>query len=158
MVVAGTAGTVATSPATADISGVSESVRVVLDEGLSTESFEATVSLVSDVPVASGTGLIGMTVTLDSEAEGSLQFTLTSQTSGETQGGDIVDTQAQGQLRIGIDAFNGCRESCEEELSIEFVRTDDPVSGTLGLTFSLDGIASTESESDGSASIDFAID
>jgi hypothetical protein len=156
----GVAGSIATGPV-ADLSGVSDDVRLTLDADTPSERITAVATVDVDAVIASGTGQIGLSVTLDNDAEGSLSFTLTSGTTGSTQGTDIVDTQAQGTARVGIDAFEGCGPGpCDEELVLEFNRTDVALDGVLGLTFSLDGLASTETEApeQGSGSITFSID
>ena len=156
--VVGIAGSVATGPV-ADLSGVSEDVRVTLDADNPSATVTAVATVDVDAVVASGSGQIGLSVVLDNDAEGSLAFSLTSDTTGDTQGTDIVDTQAQGNARVGIDAFEGCGPGpCDEELVLEFNRTDGTLDGVLGLTFSLDGLASTETEAPAPGSITFSID
>lgn len=153
----GTLGTVATSGPVADISGVSGTERVLLDGDSPVVEQTAVATIDVDAVVANGSGGIGLEVVLDSDAEGSLAFTLTSLTTGESQSGDIVDTQAQGTARIGINAFDGCGPgACDEELAIEFRRTDPELTGPLGLSYTLDGFAETETEATGS--ITFSID
>lgn len=139
----------------ADISDVSEDVRVALAAG-ETAQFDATVTVNADSAISSGTGQIGLAITVDTEAVGGLSATISS--SSTTQTVDIVDTQAQGTARIGIDAFNDCggASTCEELLAIDFVRTDDG-DGTVGFTFSLDALASTDSEEGGTGTISFDI-
>lgn len=139
----------------ADISDVSQDVRLALAAG-ETAQFDATVTVNADSAISSGTGQIGLAITVDSSAVGGLSATISS--SSSTQTVDIVDTQAQGTARIGIDAFNNCggASTCDEPLAIDFVRTDDG-EGSLGLTFSLDALASTESEEGGSGTITFDI-
>ncbi len=154
----GVVGSVATSPATADISGVSEPVRVVLDADQPSRDVFASATISADGIIADGTGQIGLAIELDGDAEGSLAVTLSSDTTGQSQATDIVDTQAQGSARIGINAFDGCGEGCAEELTLTFERTDADLAGTLGLSFTLDGLASTEGEEAGSGSIRFNID
>ena len=154
----GVIGSVATSPATADISGVSEAVRVVLDANEPSRDVLASAIISADGLIADGTGQIGLAIELDGDAEGSLAVTLTSDTTCESQATDIVDTQAQGSARIGINAFDGCGEGCTEELTLTFERTDAELAGTLGLTFTLDGLASTDGEEAGTGSITFSID
>jgi hypothetical protein len=157
MFVAGTCATVATTAPTADVSGESASVDVFLDADQPVQEFSAVATIDVDAVVAAGTGQIGLNVVLDSDAEGSLAFTLSS--ASTSQGGDIVDTQAQGTARIGIDAFDGCGPGpCDEELLIEFRRTDPELAGTLGLTFTLDGLASTETEPTEPGSLTFSFD
>jgi hypothetical protein len=157
MFVAGTFATVATTAPTADVSGESITVDVFLDADQPAREFGAVATIDVDAVVASGTGQIGLNVVLDSDAEGSLAFSLRSATA--SQGGDIVDPQAQGTARIGIDAFDGCGPGpCDEDLTIEFRRTDPELTGTLGLTFTLDGLASTETEPTEPGSITFRID
>jgi hypothetical protein len=143
--VVGIAGSVATGPV-ADLSGVSEDVRVTLDADNPSATVTAVATVDVDAVVASGSGQIGLSVVLDNDAEGSLAFSLTSDTTGETQGTDI-------------DAFEGCGPGpCDEELVLEFNRTDGTLNGVLGLTFSLDGLASTETEAPAPGSITFSID
>jgi hypothetical protein len=152
----GVTASVATSGApTADISDVSEDVRVALDPG-QTAQFDATVTVNADSAISSGTGQIGLALTIDTDAAGGLSATISSNSASETF--DIVDAQAQGTARIGIDAFNDCggASTCEEPLAIDFVRTDDG-DGSLGLTFSLDALASTDSEEGGTGTISFVI-
>ena len=106
----GVAGSIATGPV-ADVSGVSDDVRLTLDANNPSERITAVATVDVDAVIASGTGQIGLSVTLDNDAEGSLAFSLTSETTGSTQGTDIVDTQAQGTARVGIDAFEArCAE------------------------------------------------
>jgi hypothetical protein len=156
--VVGIAGSVASAPV-ADLSGVSEDVRITLDADNPSATVTAVATVDVDAVVASGSGQIGLSVVLDNDAEGSLSFSLTSDTTGETQGTDIVDTQAQGTARVGIDAFEGCGPgACDEELVLEFNRTDGTLDGVLGLSFSLDGLASTETEATTPGSITFSID
>jgi hypothetical protein len=152
----GVTASVATSGApTADISDVSEDVRVALDPG-QTAQFDATVTVNADSAISSGTGQIGLAIAVDTDAAGGFNATIRSNTESQTI--DIVDTQAQGDARIGIDAFNTCGSSstCEEPLIIDFARTDDG-DGSLGLTFSLDALASTDSEEGGTGTITFEI-
>jgi hypothetical protein len=154
----GLAASMATSESvpSADISDVSEDVRVALGAG-ETAQFDATVTINADSAISSGTGQIGLALNIDTDAVGGLSATISS--NSETQTVDIVDTQAQGTARIGIDAFNDCGASstCEEPLAIDFVRTDDG-DGSVGLTFSLDALASTDSEEGGTGTITFVID
>jgi hypothetical protein len=155
----GTLATVATSAPAADISGVSGEFRVTLDADNPVEERTAVATIDVDAAVASGTGAIGLQVVVDDDAEGSLAISLTSSTTGASQSGDIVDTQAQGELRIGIDAFDGCGPgACDEELVLEFRRTDPELGGTLGLSFVLDGLASTDSDQPVDGSITFSVD
>jgi hypothetical protein len=141
---------------TADISDVSEDVRLVLDASQPTAAFDASVTVNADSAISSGTGQIGLALAIDTDAVGGFSATITS--NSETQTIDIVDTQAQGSARIGIDAFNDCggASTCEEPLTIDFVRTDDG-EGSIGLTFSLDALASTDSEEGGTGTITFVI-
>lgn len=155
----GTLATVATTAPAADISGVSSDFRVTLDADSPVEERTAVATIEVDAAIASGTGAIGLSVVVDGDAEGSLAFTLTSSTTGASQGGDIVDTEAQGTARIGIDAFDGCGPgACDEDLVLEFRRTDPDLNGTLGLSFSLDGLASTDTETPADGSISFRVD
>ncbi len=156
----GVVGSVATTePITADISGVSNEVRVVLDANEPSREIFATATIDADAAIAAGTGQVGLAVEIDGDADGSLAITLTSDTTGQSQATDIVDTQAQGSARIGIDAFEGCgAEACDEDLVLRFERTDAELEGTLGLTFTLDGLASTDGEEAGTGTIRFSID
>jgi hypothetical protein len=157
MFVGGIAASIATSPPAADVSGESDPISVVLDANQPEREVRATATIDVDAAVAAGTGQIGLTVVLDADAEGSLAFSLRSET--EEQTGDIVDTQAQGTTRIGIDAFADCAEGpCDEPLTLEFRRTDTELEGTLGLTFTLDGLASTETEPTSPGTISFSVD
>jgi hypothetical protein len=157
MCLGGAAATVATSAPSADVSGESGPVTVVLDADEPERQFTAQATLDVEAVVAEGTGQIGVTVILDADAQGSLSFRLRSET--EEQSGDIVDTQAQGTTRIGIDAFAGCADTpCDEPLTLEFRRTDTELDGTLGLTFTLDGLASTETEPTEPGTITFQVD
>jgi hypothetical protein len=157
MVVGASAASIATSPPAADVSGESDPISVVLDANQPERALAATATIDVDTAVAAGTGQIGLTVVLDADAEGSLAFSLRSET--EEQTGDIVDTQAQGTTRIGIDAFASCPEGpCDEPLTLEFRRTDTELEGTLGLTFTLDGLASTEAEPTSPGTITFRVD
>jgi len=153
----GVVGSVATGEPAADISNVSDEIRVALDASAPDAQFDAFVTVNADSAVSSGTGQIGLTLTIDSEASGSLTATMTS-SNGDSQTIDIVDTQAQGSARIALDAFSGCAAtSCEDGLAIDFARTDSDLEGTLGFTFSLDALVSTESETGGDGSITFEI-
>lgn len=151
----GVVGSVATGEPAADISTVSDEVRVALDASAPEAQFDAFVTLDADSAVSSGTGQIGLTITIDVDATGSLTATMRSNSDSQTI--DIVDTQAQGSARIALDAFDGCSTlPCEEPLAIDFARTDGEVEGTLGFTFSLDALVSTDSETggDGTISVD----
>ncbi len=152
----GVVGSVATGEPAADISNVSNEVRVALDASSPDARFDAFVTVNADSAVSSGTGQIGLTITIDNDAVGSLTATMTSNDDSQTI--DIVDTQAQGSARIALDAFNNCASvPCEEPLAIDFARTDGELDGTLGFTFSLDGLVSTDSETGGTGSIGFDI-
>lgn len=153
----GVVGSVATGEPAADISNVSDEIRVALDASAPDAQFDAFVTVDADSAISSGTGQIGMTISIDSDATGSITATMTS-TSGDTQTIDIVDTQAQGSARIALDAFSRCAlTSCEDGLAIDFSRTDSDLEGTLGFTFSLDALVSTDSETGGDGTIGFQI-
>ena len=139
----GVVGSVATSAPAADLSDVSREVRVALDANNPEANFEAFVTADSASAFANGTGQIGLRITSDGDASGGLSASIVSPT--EQNSIDIVDTQAQGSARIGIDAFNNCTsQPCEEPLSLQFFLSDGD--GPLGLTFSLDALVSTETE------------
>ena len=145
---AGVVGSVATTGPSADISGVSSEERVVLDAETPSARFSAVAILTAAGATTTG-GEIGLNVLVDGAADASLVYTLLSDTTGEEVSGDIVDTQAQGSARVGIAAFQGCTETCTDELTIELSRTDAALDGELDVTFSLDALASTEAEAAG---------
>lgn len=149
----GVVGSIATTGPAADLSGVSEETTVVLTGDDPIAVIGATATLTASGATTTS-GEIGLTVVVEG-ADGSLSYTLRSTEDSTT--GDIVDTQAQGSARIGIAAFQGCTDSCTEELTIELERTDAALEGELVVTFSLDGLASTE-EADASGDIDFSIE
>lgn len=152
--VVGVVGSVATDgPVSADVSGVSDDESVVLTAEQPTATFSAAAHLVLDNDANVSSGEVALTVSPDGAATGSLAFTIAGATDDNS--GDIVDTEAQGSTRIGIGAFSGCANECTEELTITFDRTDGG-DGELGLTWSLDGVASTNVESSGA--IEFEID
>lgn len=148
----GVVGSMATSDVAADVSDVSNEIRVSLAPN-GEARHDGTVSVVADSPIASGTGQIGLNVTIDGDAFGGIQATIASSTDDATV--DIPDVQAQGSARVGIDAFNGCAgaTSCDEGLTIDFFRTDGG-DGTINLSFSLDALVSTEDGSAGTISFD----
>ncbi|MBM4282110.1 MAG: hypothetical protein FJ137_15575 [Deltaproteobacteria bacterium] len=139
----GALATTATSGPSASISGTSEEQTLALDAATPALAFDATATLTSDVPVVGGE--LGLSVFLDADAAGSLKVGLLSRTSGGRQELDIVDTQAQGSARIGIEAFASCEGiECIEGLELTFERTDQGLEGQLGLSFQLDGFADTD--------------
>ncbi|MDP2345251.1 MAG: hypothetical protein Q8O67_30180 [Deltaproteobacteria bacterium] len=152
--VVGVVGSVATTGPTADLSGVSEEETVVLDANTPSAAFTAAASLSAEGATTTG-GEIALNIVVEG-ADASLAYTLRSETTGEEETADIVDTQAQGSARIGIAAFESCTDSCVDELTIEFERNDASLEGELVVTFSLDALASTEAEATGD--IDLTID
>ena len=120
-------------------------VMFVLNAATPSLVIDAKARLETDVPVTSGE--IGLNIVVDSDADGSLSFALRSETSGEVARLDIVDTQAQGTARIGIEAFAGCNAGpCDDALVIELDRTDSGLDGDLGLTWQLDGLVDTSGD------------
>jgi hypothetical protein len=141
----GVAVTTATSEPSASISGFSDEESLVLDAATPALALDARATVNSDVPVI--TGEIGLNVSVNPDAVGSLAVGLRSLTSGAQQTLDIVDLQAQGLARIGIDAFEDCPTGrCVEELELTFERIDEALEGEVGLTFHLDGLADTETD------------
>lgn len=155
----GVAGSVATSSPSADLSGFSEDVRLALDAETPDITLGATATAESSDAIAAGTGQIGLSLSFDATATGSISYSLVSNTTGERTDGDVVDPQSQGELRAAIDAFNECSTgTCAEDLTITLSRTDVELEGTTGLTLSLDGVASLAEEGGDLGSITFDID
>lgn len=151
--VAGVVGSVATdAPADADVSGVSDDQTLVLSADNPTATITAAAHLVLDSPASVATGDIALNVQPDGDSNGGLSFTISGAT--DENSADVVDVASQGDTRIGIDAFAGCKDECTEELTLFFERTDGD--GDLGLSFSLDGVATTDVASAGV--IEFTID
>ncbi len=150
----GVVGSVATSGPAADVSGASDTFSVVLSADEPTASFTASAVLQLDSEATVTGGDIGLNVSADGDSPGSVACTLRSETTGQETTIDIVDTEAQGASRAGIDAFAGCATDCSEDLTIIFERTDTELEGSLGLSWSIDGLASTSVESTGTISFD----
>lgn len=151
--VVGVVGSIATGEPAADVSGQSESQSVVLTADAPSAEFSAAADLALDTEASVTGGEIAVNVAPD-EGVGSVTVTIRSSTGEETSV-DIVDTESQGATRIGIDAFAGCVTSCGEDLTVIFDRTDTELTGDLGLTWSLEGLASTDVAAAGT--IDFNI-
>lgn len=152
--VVGVVGSVATdAPVSADVSGVSDDQTLVLTSDQPSATFTAAAHLVLDTEASVTSGEIALTVLPDGDSSGGLSFSISGATDDNSS--DIVDAASQGETRIGINAFDGCKDECTEELTLTFERTDGG-EGDLGLNFSLDGVATTDVESAGV--IEFTID
>ena len=151
--VVGVVGSIATGEPAADVSGQSDSQSVVLNADAPSSEIAATADLALDAEATVTGGEIAVNVSAD-EGVGSVTVTLRS-SSGQETSVDIVDTESQGATRIGIDAFAGCVTACGEDLTVIFDRTDTELVGDLGLTWSLEGLASTDVAASGS--IDFNV-
>jgi hypothetical protein len=149
----GVIGSIATGEVTADISGQSpeESVVLTADEPSVEVGATSTLSLGGESRVSSGE--IAINVSPD-EGAGSLTVTLRS-SSGEESSVDIIDTESQGATRLGIDAFSGCTSTCSEELTLIFDRTDTELEGNLGITWSLEALATSENNVGGTIDFEF---
>ncbi len=143
----GVVASIASTGPAADLSGASDEQTVVLNGDNPSAVFGALATLRAPDATTTG-GEVGLNVAVDG-ADGSLVYTLRSETTGEQTTGDIVDAQAQGSARIGIDAFGNCGDGCTDELTIEFERTDEALDGDLEVTFSLDAFATTAAEATG---------
>lgn len=162
VVAVGVVSSVATTGGSpADISGSAGPFDLMLDAQSPSAVITAAALLDATDPIAAGSGEITLSVSLDDTADGSLHFLLRSETSGESNDGDIFDPEGQGSSSVAVIAFEGCGSgSCTEELTIEFERTDDALEGSMPLSWSLDGIASLDTPEDaaGSGTLDFDVD
>jgi hypothetical protein len=152
----GVAASLASTQPAANISGVGEQRRVVLNAATPSLVLDATATVNADVPILGGE--IGLNVDVDPESEGSLLVGLRSMTSSERQEADVLDPQAQGAIRVGIEAFAACPDgsACIEDLVVELSRSDDGLEGELALEFQLDGLVDTDGEpTEGGLQIDF---
>jgi hypothetical protein len=143
---AGVGASLASTQPAAGLSAIGEERRALLNAATPSLVFDATATATADVPILGGE--IGLNVSVDPDASGSLLVSLRSETTGAVQEADILDPQAQGVVRVGIDAFAGCPDddACVEDLVIELARTDDALDGDLGLDFQLDGLVDTDGE------------
>lgn len=131
---------------------------VTLDATTPSVTVSVQALLNSSDPIAAGSGEIGLEVSMGETAEGSLRFSLASQ--NEQNESDILEPQSQGSTRIAINAFDGCGAGdCTEDLTLQFDRTDDALEGVLPLSWTLDGLASTDTteEAPGSGTLDFQV-
>lgn len=151
---AGGVATIASSvpvPA-ADISGGDGPFAVTLKADVP-ESSSSVGAVLETSGVLEAGGEVGLSVTFPTGSAGQVRSSVTSLATGEANEHDVFDPEGEPSFRIAIPAFEGCvgTSSCGESFAVRFERLEADVTNDLSLEWSIDGLASTEDDADGSS-------
>jgi hypothetical protein len=145
VLVVGVVGVVASTPGpSGDITGTSNTVSLTLDADNPSEEHSVDATVSASAPIESGS----IRITADFSGS-SAQVHMSVASSSESSDVDVIDTEAQPSVELGVAAFDGCNNTdCDDTVTVTFdLESDgqDPVT----IDFTADGGASAVDDGSG---------